>query len=706
MFLTVLAGGIAPLRAQEALVLSAGGSRGLAHVGVLMALDSLKRDPDIVVGASMGAIVGALYAAGRSGEDIRRMVTRQDWDDLFKEAPLLLGPDRAARVPTWRWAVTLKGFEFSRGLKPDWRANRLLVQLLADAGIRARGDFDRLPRRFRAVTTDFRTGKEVVLAEGSLARAVRASFALPGFFSPIVWHDRVLADGGIADYLPVSVARELGAETVIAIDVLRPKSEIGRKDPLGLALRGLGLVTVNAHPEFPKPDILVFLDVPENLDGLVFPPNAAPLIEKASRAALDSIPPKSTGGRRIARQQPSAPDSLSTVVIETPDPAIAALARRVFRRAAPARYDFESLLHAADKLYATGVATGVWLRVNDAANVAATDSTFPRHPGVSNGEVSLSSPRLVVTVDPPPRVETAVAAGYDNDRGGRVWGALVGRLPTKRSPLELELSASTNGLASWGALGIRRHSLAAAPLRWSGGVDARKTDAPFFPFEFFLIDPRVERAGGWLGIELPHIYPDWILSATVRGERVRILDDDTIADNGNRGGSWGPQLRFTIPTAAVDVWPTEVELEARFGDVAYRRAAARGLLGAKWGGTEVAAAGDFAFVSNDAPPDVVPSLGDYGAMPGFRWGEDRGRTRIVTGVDVSRALFPWQGRARLRLRVGAATDGTDELSSSHTWVTGAGIGGVWSLPLASLYVGVGVNSRGRQRLDISLGPRF
>src|SRR5262245_13723858 len=74
LLLSLLAGGIAPLRAQDALVLSAGGSRGVAHVGVLLALDSLRRDPDIVVGASMGVVVGALYAAGYSSDAIRRLV--------------------------------------------------------------------------------------------------------------------------------------------------------------------------------------------------------------------------------------------------------------------------------------------------------------------------------------------------------------------------------------------------------------------------------------------------------------------------------------------------------------------------------------------------------------------------------------------------------------------------------------------------------
>src|SRR5215211_6906519 len=124
-------------RAQEALVLSGGGSRGLAHVGVIVGLDSLQRDPDLVVGVSMGAVVGSLYAAGYRPAEIWRIAAKQDWRDLFKPMPLVLGPQRAIRHPTLQWAVELGRFEFSRGFLPDWRINRRLVEYLFDAGARA-----------------------------------------------------------------------------------------------------------------------------------------------------------------------------------------------------------------------------------------------------------------------------------------------------------------------------------------------------------------------------------------------------------------------------------------------------------------------------------------------------------------------------------------------------------------------------------------
>src|SRR5690606_20222927 len=104
--------------------------------------------------------------------------------------------------------------------------------LLFDANARARGNFDRLPRRFRALATDLETGRAVSLGSGDLARAVRASMAYPGFFAPVEWNGHLLVDGGVVDNLPTLEARELGARRLVAVDVTRPAERVGSRAPL------------------------------------------------------------------------------------------------------------------------------------------------------------------------------------------------------------------------------------------------------------------------------------------------------------------------------------------------------------------------------------------------------------------------------------------------------------------------------------------
>ena len=131
----------------------------------------------------MGAVVGALYAAGYDPEDLQRRVLAVRWSEMFLPTPMVVGPNRALRFPAVSFDLNATRKRVSRGLFGQWRVNRELVRLLFNANARSRGDFDQLPRRFRAVATDLQTGNEVVLDSGDLARAVRASMAYPGFFA-------------------------------------------------------------------------------------------------------------------------------------------------------------------------------------------------------------------------------------------------------------------------------------------------------------------------------------------------------------------------------------------------------------------------------------------------------------------------------------------------------------------------------------------
>ncbi|HYQ88063.1 MAG TPA: patatin-like phospholipase family protein, partial [Candidatus Binatia bacterium] len=217
--------------AEEAVVLSGGGSLGLAHAGALIGIQRRGHDPDIVLGTSMGAVVGALYAAGYAPDSIWNLLRHEDWRGMFTPIPCAFGPTRALRYP----AIHLRrggGELITGGLISDWRINRELTRMLFSASARARGNFDRLPRRYRSVAADLETGALVPLGSGDLARAARASMASPGLFPPVVWGGRILTDGGINDYLPVDEARGMGADYVIAVDALRPSPRITRLDPV------------------------------------------------------------------------------------------------------------------------------------------------------------------------------------------------------------------------------------------------------------------------------------------------------------------------------------------------------------------------------------------------------------------------------------------------------------------------------------------
>lgn len=174
------------------LALGSGGARGWAHLGVLQALREKGIEVEVVAGTSMGAVVGVFLAARREAV-LRELAQDLDWK----------------RLRPFFWEVSL-----SRSGLTDGR--KLLEEFRNMLGLR---EFRELDLPFRAVATDLDTGGEVVLSSGNLLQAVRASISIPGLFSPVRVGKHLLVDGGLVNPVPVSVAREMGAQTVIAVDV-------------------------------------------------------------------------------------------------------------------------------------------------------------------------------------------------------------------------------------------------------------------------------------------------------------------------------------------------------------------------------------------------------------------------------------------------------------------------------------------------------
>lgn len=210
-------------RPSVALVLGGGGARGGAHLGVLQYLEANRIPVDRIVGTSGGAIMGGLYASGWSPEEIEELLADMDWDlALSDRQPRRSLPFRAKEADA-RYLFDLEvGLDWERIRLPEGLIEgRNLGFILERATLRSAGieDFDELPIPFRAVAADLETGDRVDLGSGRLSRAIRASMSVPGVFSPVNIDEQLLMDGGLVSNLPISTARELDADVVIAVDV-------------------------------------------------------------------------------------------------------------------------------------------------------------------------------------------------------------------------------------------------------------------------------------------------------------------------------------------------------------------------------------------------------------------------------------------------------------------------------------------------------
>lgn len=180
----------APIRIG--LALGGGAVRGTAHIGVLEVLEKAGLEPAIITGTSAGALVGALYAAGSSAAEI------------------------SAHAHSLRWAKLVRPARTRKALFDTRHLAAFLDELLGGR------DFAELERPFAAVACDLITGARVVMRDGPVSTAVLASAAIPGVFPPVQRDDRMLVDGGLVDMVPARLARELGADIVVAVDVSGP----------------------------------------------------------------------------------------------------------------------------------------------------------------------------------------------------------------------------------------------------------------------------------------------------------------------------------------------------------------------------------------------------------------------------------------------------------------------------------------------------
>ena len=210
-------------RPKVGLILSGGGARGFAHIGVLRVLEENRIPVDYIGGASMGALVGAMYSIGYTPDEMEKLIGTLNWDDLFRtgkgydDLSFRRKEDRR-NIPA---PLTLQGkigdLKLPNALNSGKEIGLLLDRItLPYAEVR---DFDKLPIPFRAVATDMVNGQSVTLSKGSLSRALRATMSIPGIFAPVEMDGRILADGGLVNNIPTDVVKAMGADILLVVNI-------------------------------------------------------------------------------------------------------------------------------------------------------------------------------------------------------------------------------------------------------------------------------------------------------------------------------------------------------------------------------------------------------------------------------------------------------------------------------------------------------
>src|SRR5512135_2971829 len=214
------AGAVKP-RPRIGLVLSGGGARGAAHVGVLKVLEEMRIPIDYIAGTSMGSIVGGSYASGNTIPQMLKDISQIKTATLAKDAPPRQDITMRRKQDDYEnyFGVELGVKDGSVQLPKGVVTGVALEAVLRDlAKVKGSIDFDKLPIPFRAIATDIETGKMKVFSSGDLAAVMRASMSVPGAIAPAEIDGKMFVDGGLTRNLPVDVARDMGADVVIAVN--------------------------------------------------------------------------------------------------------------------------------------------------------------------------------------------------------------------------------------------------------------------------------------------------------------------------------------------------------------------------------------------------------------------------------------------------------------------------------------------------------
>lgn len=292
-------------RPKIGLALGGGGAKGAAEVGVLKALEEAGIQVDYIAGTSVGAIVGGLYASGYTAKELETMFQTQEWLSLLtdRKASLSNEPWKTVDGVTYIFGfpVVDRNSSGAFGVMKGGRIEQVLDSMLAEKGC---AEFERMSIPFCCVTADIRTAKEVVLKEGPVCKAMRASMAIPGIFKPVKLGDRLLVDGGMLNNLPVDVCRKMGADIVIAVDLQQTEQKPRKQSDLSVLssfadMLGIGgvLEWITNRPDIEKynenrkkADIYIHPNLPDADASSFGNKNAVRMIQAGISAAKQQLP--------------------------------------------------------------------------------------------------------------------------------------------------------------------------------------------------------------------------------------------------------------------------------------------------------------------------------------------------------------------------------------------------------------------------------
>ena len=629
-----------------ALVLSGGGAKGMAHIGVLKSLDSIGIRPDLIVGTSMGAIVGGMYASGLSATQIDSISKALPITGIFEAARPEASAVWGNRLPLVQWVQGEEGLVLRAGGADERQANAILNATLLAGNLRARGDFDLLPIRFRAVATDLKEWQPVVIGSGDLAQAVRASMAIPVVFPPERIGGRILVDGGLTANIPVGVARSLGAIRLIVSDVTDKVAldSIPTDGTLDVVNRLFEVLFEQPLDSLNPGDRLIRPNV-DGFRSLDFTPARLALLVELGRSAADSalqgfcIAGKEAEGRRI---NPPIPRRHGGIRLRNADEG--ALLEQFLGITPGLSLDSLSLTQGLLELRRSDLYRSLWL-----------------HPTGAGDSVQFTP-----IVRRAPRRTAGIGLAYDSDLGGQVWFGIEERVgPADAVGLSglLALARFRRELEFAGRLttGISRYS-----IQPTARIGFHNTVIRKFPIPD-VEDTRedVEEVRLFLGLERP--LPDnWRFVVGLEPSLFQITDQSTQEVFGASIGISKETPSLPRQLLATAEWTTdwqraEIELATRFTIGRYS-AEPRGRVG--WG--------------EDLPIHRTFVFGGDDGFPGLTRQVTRGDRETLLSLQSSYRLAG-PVSARLLLATGRSSNG-GALFDDDNWRAGARAGfGVESL---------------------------
>jgi NTE family protein len=427
---------VSPLAAQSctqqgtALVLSGGGAKGIVHIGVIEVMDSLGIRPDLVVGTSMGAIVGALYASGYSGKQIDSLARSLPLSDIFRSFQPIAPRSLEFLQPLLYWEQGERGFNLQRSAASTAEANAITNNLALRGNLLARGNFDSLPIPFRAIATNLADRSLVVIGTGDLARALRASYSIPLIFPPEKIDGQTLGDGGLVANIPVGVARKLGATRVIVSDATAGVADsVGLDAPLNLVSHLVAFLFHQPSDSLGASDALVRGNLTGYADFEISDRGVERLIEVGRKAARRALVASGCAPAPVSAR--ALPRHLDGFHVKGRSDGARSELRSLLGFAHSDTVKLNALAERLRRLASSEHFAAVWLNPRGSDDSVSFDLTVQRQPPRTGG----------------------LGLAYDQELGGRAWlgysdhrllgmpveGSAIARIGTFRDELQLEL---------------------------------------------------------------------------------------------------------------------------------------------------------------------------------------------------------------------------------------------------------------------------